>query len=73
MGIWLLVMHWIDIYWLTMPTLHKQGIQLSWMDLTAFLAVGGLFIAIFWKHFINEPLVPVGEPELNNSISFKNN
>jgi len=73
MGIWILAMHWIDIYWLAMPTLHHHGIHLSWMDLTAFLAVGGFFLAIMWKHFVGQPLVPAGEPDLQTSIEFKNN
>jgi hypothetical protein len=70
--IWLLIMHWVDMYWLAMPILHHHGIHLSWMDLTAFLAIGGLFIAILWRYLSRSPLVPVKEPGLENSIAFKN-
>ncbi|MEZ6044977.1 MAG: hypothetical protein R3C11_05230 [Planctomycetaceae bacterium] len=24
-SIWLLVLHWIDMYWLVMPQLHQDG------------------------------------------------
>jgi len=70
-SIWLLVMHWVDIYWLAVPTLHHHGIHLSFMDLTAFLGVGGLFLALFWRNLIRNPLVPAGEPTLQRSIEFK--
>src|SRR5918995_6134855 len=44
-GAWLLVMHFIDLYWQVMPTLHPEGFRPSILDLAAFLAVGGGFVA----------------------------
>lgn len=62
------VMHWADLYWVVMPTLHKTGVSLSWMDLTTWLGVGGIFLSIFWKRLASAPLVPVGDPNLQKSM-----
>lgn len=73
MSIWLLIMHWIDLYWIILPTHSHHGIHLSWMDLTLFLGIGGVFMGIIWKYFSSNPLVPVGETVLTESIQFSNN
>jgi hypothetical protein len=43
-GGWLVVMHYVDIYWLVMPVLHRSP-ALHWLDLTAPCAVLGLATA----------------------------
>ncbi len=70
--LWILLMHWIDIYWLVMPSLHHHGVHLSWMDLTTMLGIGGIFLYIFWRRFTSNPLVPSGDPNLKESIHFVN-
>jgi hypothetical protein len=44
-GAWLLAMHFVDLYWQVMPTLHPAGLRPSVLDAAAFLAVGGCFLA----------------------------
>src|SRR5258706_8315555 len=44
-GAWLLAMHFLDLYWQVMPTLHPEGLRPSVLDVAAFLAVGGGFVA----------------------------
>jgi hypothetical protein len=43
-GGWLLVMHYIDVYWLVMPVLHAT-VSLHWLDIAAPCAVLGLATA----------------------------
>src|SRR5882672_10569933 len=38
-GTWLLAMHFVDVYWQVMPTLHPEGVRPSVLDVAAFLAV----------------------------------
>jgi len=68
MTTWILVMHWIDIYWLVMPTLHSHGIHFSWMDFTTLIGIGGIFIWRFLRLMYTKPLVPVNDPRLESSI-----
>jgi hypothetical protein len=39
----LLVMHYVDLHWVAMPTFHPRGFQLHWLDLATFVAVGGAY------------------------------
>ncbi len=73
MAVWIFVMHWIDIYWLVIPNLHQQGFQLSWMDLTLTLGIGGLFMYWFWRKLSANALVAINDPSLEISINFTNN
>lgn len=72
MGIWFLVIHWIDIHWVVMPTLHEEGFSPSWMDLTTIVGIGGLFVWFFWKQFAQHATVPFKDPKLEKSIQFTN-
>jgi hypothetical protein len=71
-AIWIIIMHWIDIYWLVLPNLHHHGVHISWMDLTAAIGIGGLFIWYFLNKFYAQALVPVNDPRLEISIRMKN-
>ncbi len=71
-AVWMLTMHLLDIYWLVMPNLHKHGAHPSLLDLTCFLAVGGVFIAALGMLMRRAPLIPVKDPRLPESLSFEN-
>jgi len=46
----------IDHYWTTMPGLYPSGISLHWQDLTTFLGLGGIWLAIFLRALRSRPL-----------------
>jgi hypothetical protein len=56
------VMHIVDTYWLIMPTLHQNGMALSWLDFAAPIGVGGLWIACFLWRLKAAPLLPQNDP-----------
>ena len=58
----LFVVHILDTYWLVMPSLHQDGISLSWMDFTAPIGVGGVWFAYFLWRLKAAPLLPVNDP-----------
>ena len=72
MGFWFLIMHWLDLYWLVLPAFHKHSAHFSWLDFTAMLGVGGVFMAIFWKNLTGNKLIPMNDPELAESLHFTN-
>lgn len=72
MAIYMLSMQYIDIYWLVMPNLHEHGAVFTWIDLSTFVGVGGIFIWLFWKKYTSGPLVPVNDPALPLSIEHVN-
>ena len=49
-GGWLLVMHYLDVYWLVLPQLHPGGIHPHWLDLAGIALVGGAGLAyVEWQ------------------------
>ena len=42
---WLLVMHYLDTYWLVLPAVHPDGPHPHWLDLSALAAVIGSGVA----------------------------
>jgi hypothetical protein len=71
-GIWLLAMHFVDIYWQVMPTLHPEGLRPSVLDVAALLAVGGCFVAATGWLMRRQALVPLRDPRLDESLAFEN-
>lgn len=72
MGFWFLIIHYVDIHWIVMPTLHTEGFSLSWIDFTTLIGIGGLFVWYFWKQFAQQATVPINDPKLQSSIQFTN-
>lgn len=49
-GGWLLVMHYLDVYWLVLPQLHPGGIHAHWLDLAGIALVGGAALTyVEWR------------------------
>jgi len=72
MALFILVMHWIDLYWLVMPTLHQAGIKFCIFDFTALAGIGGIFMWLFWTQLSKHPLVPFGDPKFEESVKHTN-
>ena len=69
---WMLVMHYIDVYWQVMPVLHPGGVQPTLMDLSTLVAVGGSVVAAAGMAVRRSALVPLRDPRLPESLSFEN-
>lgn len=60
----MLVARFFDLSWMVTPAFHQDGFPLHWLDAAAFLAVGGLFVALAVRHLARRPLVPLHDPSL---------
>jgi hypothetical protein len=69
--VWLLFMHYVDLYWLVMPV-HSEGFHPHMLDLLALVGVGGLFLAVLIRLMVGPALVPTRDPRLAESLSFEN-
>ena len=69
---WLLLMHYVDLFYQIMPNVSHHGPNFSLIDCTTFLAVGGLFVAYFGKLVSEGNLVPTKDPRLPEALSFEN-
>lgn len=68
MGIWLLFAHYLDLYWLVMPTYSKEGVAFGWVEIGFPLAAAGLIIVLFKLKADRNNLMPVGDPKLESGI-----
>jgi len=65
MAVWILVMRFVDLYWLTQPSLsHGAGVHLHWMDLAVLIGLGGLWVGVFAMHLKDKPLLASNDPRL---------
>jgi hypothetical protein len=51
----------VNTYWLIAPAFSPAAFRVHWMDLTALVAVGGLFLASFLHQLQARPIMPVHE------------
>ncbi|MCH8275305.1 MAG: hypothetical protein IH851_11000 [Armatimonadetes bacterium] len=57
-AIWILVFRVADMLWTVIPSFHRTGVQLHWMDAAAFLGIGGLWVWVFARQLQRSPLLP---------------
>jgi hypothetical protein len=69
-AVWILFVHFVDLYWLTMPTFFPNGFQLHWTAVTAFLGVGGIAVAFALALARGNFSVPVKDPYLDDSLRY---
>jgi hypothetical protein len=69
-ALWMLVMHYIDMYWIVMPNFDHAP-HPSLVDLGCFLGVGGLWVAFVANTSRKNLLVPIKDPRLPESLAFE--
>ena len=71
-AVWILVMHWVDLFWLIMPELSPEGVPLQAMDVTMLLGLGGLYVAALALLAGDRSLIARRDPRLAESLNFEN-
>jgi hypothetical protein len=64
-----IVMRFIDLFWLIAPEFHHDGVSLHFMDLAAPIGIGGLWLAFFSQQLRTRPLLPMNDPYLEEALS----
>jgi hypothetical protein len=67
-AIWLILMRFVDLFWLTRPEFTANALP-NWLDLAAPLAVVGLWLFFFAFNLKQMPLLPLGDPKLEEAIA----
>ncbi|MBX3727944.1 MAG: quinol:cytochrome C oxidoreductase [Candidatus Sumerlaeia bacterium] len=65
---WLLVAHWLDLYWLVMPSFSPEGVPFHVLDLACVAGVGCVMAAAVLHTMAAAPLVPLRDPHLAESL-----
>ena len=69
---WVLVFHYIDLYWLIMPALRPEGVEPHWLDVSVLMALVFTCGAIVARAGQVRPIIPIGDPRLAESLAFRN-
>lgn len=60
-AIWVLIMRYVNDYWLIAPA-FRSSILPHWLDLAAVVAVGGLWLTVFFAELSKQTVVPLRDP-----------
>ena len=69
---WVLVFHYLDLYWVIMPTLLPDGALPDWLDVSVLAALVLAASAVVAYSCGARPLIPIGDPHLSESLAFRN-
>ena len=64
-----IVMRLVDLFWLIAPGFRPESIGVHWMDLAAPVGLGGIWLAFFAGQLKQRPLLPIGDPNLEQALS----
>lgn len=68
-AIWMLSVHYLDLYWLITPSLYKDGPHFGLTDLLCLLGVGSMFLGVVFGRLSKGALIPAKDPRLSESLS----
>ena len=70
------LMRFVDVYWLVRPVFTQAAasptstrFSVSWLDLAAPFAIGGLWLAVYLWQLEERPLLPVNDPEYQEALA----
>ena len=68
-AIWILAMRVVDITWTIGPVFRGEGSGLSWLDFAVVLAMGGLWLGLFFRTLAGRALVPARDPYFKEAMA----
>ena len=71
-AVWMLAAHWIDVYWLVMPSVSPTRPPLAMVDFGCLAGLGCLYLAAVAHAAQGRALLPLGDPRLPESLAFEN-
>jgi len=66
-AMWLILMRLVDLFWMTRPEFTSSAVP-TWLDLVLPIALGGLWLGFFAFNLKQCPLLPIGDPKLEEAI-----
>lgn len=65
----IILMRWVDLFWLIVPAFHQAGLHLHWLDVVMPIALGGVWLAAFTWQLAGKPLLPQRDPGLQEVLA----
>jgi hypothetical protein len=70
LGMWLVLMHYMNVYWMAMPEYGPHSLAFIWCDAAALLFVGGAAALVGVWRCAEEPAIVQSDPALAESVSY---
>jgi hypothetical protein len=67
-ALFILLMRFVDLYWLVAPSYFKGSFHFSWMDLAAPIGLTGVWLAYYLHQLEKRPLLPRRDPQLEEAL-----
>jgi hypothetical protein len=67
-AIWAILMRFLDLYWIIIPSFERTGAQFQLTDLLLLVGLGGLWLAVYLRTLGSRPLVPLHDPRLPEAV-----
>ena len=71
-AVWILVMHWLDLQYVVMPSVIPDGFPVAPIDVCCMFGMGGVFVAGLLVLAGDRSLTPVKDPRALESLGFEN-
>jgi hypothetical protein len=68
LAIWIIIMHILDVFWIVLPAFRQRGLEVYWTDLTALIALGGIWLAFYIRNLKSRPLLASHDPRDTYSL-----
>ena len=66
--VWVLLMHYMDMYFNVMPEIHETGPSLALADLGSLLLLGGALIWVFMRNLFSHPVILMKDPRMGEAL-----
>jgi len=70
---WMLVFHWLDVYYLVMPSLGTTGLPLGAIDACCLMGLTVIYLGGLRWIAADRPLVPLADPRRSEALGFEQN
>ena len=67
LAIWLMLMRWLDLFWIVEPNFSK-GLSVTMADIVVPVAIGGIWLAYFFRNLNSLPLLPAYDPSAGEVV-----
>lgn len=60
----IMLVYLVNVFWLVLPAFRQTGLSISWLDVVAPIAIGGIWLGVFLWYLQGKPLLPLHDPRM---------
>jgi hypothetical protein len=68
-AIFVILIRMVDVYWLVAGEYTPGHLNISWMDFTSLIGIGGIWFFVFLGILLSRPILPMNTPDLEEALA----